>query len=237
MENKNTGSTAPPSKIPGELYDRFTMNRRVEPEYRYFDGTSEPQIKWTKANVQRKVEKAERRKEMGYPNTVPRVMEAFEKYPVRAMSVLIVGSRQPAYEACVIAAGGQPVTVDYRPVVCDDDRIETAEISDIGNRQFHAAFSLSSIEHSGLGRYGDELDPDGDIKAVRWTMRHLVSGGLFYLSVPTSEEDKLVFNGHRIYGGLRLPFLLSPGETIDIIDPESWLPIYVLKNTEEEHKE
>ena len=32
--------------------------------------------------------------------------------------------------------------------------------------QFEAVFTYSSVEHSGLGRYGDSLNPWGDIIAV-----------------------------------------------------------------------
>jgi Caenorhabditis protein of unknown function, DUF268 len=32
---------------------------------------------------------------------------------------------------------------------------------------FDAGFSISSFEHDGLGMYGDPLDPDGDLKAMR----------------------------------------------------------------------
>lgn len=34
------------------------------------------------------------------------------------------------------------------------------------SNKFDAIASFSSLEHIGLGRYSDELDPDGDFKEV-----------------------------------------------------------------------
>ena len=34
-----------------------------------------------------------------------------------------------------------------------------------GDQQYDCVASFSSVEHSGLGRYGDELNPFGDLQA------------------------------------------------------------------------
>jgi SAM-dependent methyltransferase len=54
------------------------------------------------------------------------------------------------------------------------------------------------IEHIGLGRYGDTLDPAGDEKAVQEIVRVLAPGGTFLLVVPVGAS-RIAFNGHRIY--------------------------------------
>ena len=38
---------------------------------------------------------------------------------------------------------------------------------------FDSVVSFSSIEHSGLGRYGDPLDPDGDLKTMQVIHKNL----------------------------------------------------------------
>ncbi len=38
---------------------------------------------------------------------------------------------------------------------------------------FDMALSISSFDHDGLGRYGDPLDPVGDLKAMRTFFFHL----------------------------------------------------------------
>lgn len=57
---------------------------------------------------------------------------------------------------------------------------------------------LHALEHFGLGRYGDEIDPIGWEKALFEMCRILAPGGILYLSVPVGEE-RVEFNGQRIF--------------------------------------
>lgn len=59
--------------------------------------------------------------------------------------------------------------------------------------------SICVIEHIGLGRYGDELDPFGSEKAARELVRVLASGGDLYISVPVDNENRIYFNAHRAF--------------------------------------
>ncbi len=43
---------------------------------------------------------------------------------------------------------------------------------------FDLVLSISSFEHDGLGRYGDPLNPDGDMTAMRNTRRLLKQGAV-----------------------------------------------------------
>jgi len=54
------------------------------------------------------------------------------------------------------------------------------------------------VEHCGLGRYGDPLDPDGDLKAMRELQRVLAPGGQLLFVVPVGKPE-IVFNAHKIY--------------------------------------
>lgn len=54
------------------------------------------------------------------------------------------------------------------------------------------------VEHIGLGRYGDSLDPDGDLKAISELKRVLSVGGNLLFVVPVGTP-KIMFNAHRIY--------------------------------------
>lgn len=77
------------------------------------------------------------------------------------------------------------------------------------------------VEHVGLGRYGDALDPDGDVKAMNELKRVLAEQGQLLLVVPVGQP-RLQFNAHRIYAydqildhysGLRLKeFALIPDD-------------------------
>lgn len=54
------------------------------------------------------------------------------------------------------------------------------------------------IEHIGLGRYGDPIDSEGDLKAIRELKRVLSSKGDLIFVVPLGSP-KIQFNAHRIY--------------------------------------
>lgn len=54
------------------------------------------------------------------------------------------------------------------------------------------------VEHIGLGRYGDPIDPDGDIKAINELKRVLAINGSLLFVVPVGKP-KIQFNAHRIY--------------------------------------
>ncbi len=54
------------------------------------------------------------------------------------------------------------------------------------------------VEHVGLGRYGDTLDSDGDLKAMLELKRVLAQGGHLLFVVPMGKPV-IHFNGHRVY--------------------------------------
>lgn len=57
---------------------------------------------------------------------------------------------------------------------------------------------LHAIEHFGLGRYGDRLDPNGHIVGIQNMIRMLEENGTFYISFPISQNPRVVFNAHRV---------------------------------------
>lgn len=91
---------------------------------------------------------------------------------------------------------------DYRPADLYLSNL-TSESADLTALPF-ADNSLSSlscmhtIEHIGLGRYGDPIDPEGDLKSIKELIRVLARGGNLIFVVPIGKP-KMVFNAHRIY--------------------------------------
>lgn len=57
---------------------------------------------------------------------------------------------------------------------------------------------LHVLEHIGLGRYGDPLDPLGTQKGASELVRVLAEGGELYVSLPVGRP-RLCFNAHRIH--------------------------------------
>lgn len=58
---------------------------------------------------------------------------------------------------------------------------------------------LNTLEHFGLGRYNDPLDPNGHIKGFHNLVSILKIKGTMYVSIPVSMKPKLHFNSHRIF--------------------------------------
>jgi len=71
---------------------------------------------------------------------------------------------------------------------------------------------LHTIEHFGLGRYGDSIDPDGHLKGFQNLVDLLEPGGTLYISFPIGKEDAVHFNAHRVFHPLSiLDWPLSDG--------------------------
>lgn len=57
---------------------------------------------------------------------------------------------------------------------------------------------MHTLEHIGLGRYGDNLDPDGDLKSASELSRVLSKDGNLLIVVPVGKP-RILFNAHRVY--------------------------------------
>ncbi|HWE01120.1 MAG TPA: DUF268 domain-containing protein [Tepidisphaeraceae bacterium] len=91
---------------------------------------------------------------------------------------------------------------DFRPADLRLDNLTTAA-ADLTSLHFPdgSVDSLSCmhvVEHVGLGRYGDPLDPDGDRKAMSQLARVIAPGGSLLFVVPIGRP-LIRFNAHRIY--------------------------------------
>ena len=79
--------------------------------------------------------------------------------------------------------------------------------------------SLHAIEHFGLGRYGDPIDYNGHIKAIKNISDILVQGGRFYFSAPIGIQ-RIEFNAHRVFS---MNYLLEILTTDFIIESFSFI--------------
>ena len=103
---------------------------------------------------------------------------------------VVFGSTSPWYEALLLALGaGHVTTVEYNNLTYSHPDITTLLPSNLesGQCRFDAAFSLSSFDHDGLGRYGDPINPDGDIDAMETVRTVLNEQGLLFLTVPLGK--------------------------------------------------
>ncbi|HVY72534.1 MAG TPA: glycosyltransferase [Candidatus Paceibacterota bacterium] len=91
---------------------------------------------------------------------------------------------------------------DYRPAPLKLSNFESLH-ADLTALPFQdgSIASLScmhTIEHIGLGRYGDPLDPNGDRTAIAELIRVLAPGGNLLFVTPVGKP-RVRFNAHRIY--------------------------------------
>ena len=132
------------------------------------------------------------------------------------------------------------IYLEYRPLEISLNNLETrhADICKLSfpDNHLECLSCLSVLEHIGLGRYGDKINPEGDLLAISELKRVLAFSGSLLLVVPIGYEPKLQFNAHRIYSHFQIldyfselnliEFALIPGNRIDgniVIEPSEIL--------------
>jgi hypothetical protein len=113
-----------------------------------------------------------------------------------------------------------PVTmVDIRPIDLHLDNLsfKKGSILDLPfeDSSIQSLSSLCVVEHIGLGRYGDPIDPFGSEKAISELKRVLKPGGVLLFSVPVDCKNKVYFNAHRAF---TRDFILSLFEGYELLE-------------------
>jgi len=111
------------------------------------------------------------------------------------------------------------IMVDIRPLSLPMDSLKFCRGS-IGNLPFKNASvpsvsSLCVVEHVGLGRYGDPLDPNGSECAINELKRIIQPGGDLYISLNVDDSNRVYFNAHRAFQVDYLIKLFKPFEVIE----------------------
>mmetsp|Transcript_14351 Transcript_14351/g.16450 ORF Transcript_14351/g.16450 Transcript_14351/m.16450 type:complete len:235 (+) Transcript_14351:3-707(+) len=142
--------------------------------------------------------------------------------------ILVVGSEVPWVEAISLHLGAaHVVTLEYGKINNLHPQISTTTPDEFRKLYlsgelglFDVVVSYSSVEHSGLGRYGDALNPWGDLLAIAKVRCVTKESGYLVLAVPVGADyqDGIQFNAHRIYGKLRYPLLTANWLQIDAKD-------------------
>ena len=91
---------------------------------------------------------------------------------------------------------------DYRPADMKLSGLESA-FADLNKLPFEdnsqpSISCMHTVEHIGLGRYGDPLDATGDLKAIEELKRIVKSEGDLLFVTPVGQP-KIMFNGQRVY--------------------------------------
>ena len=114
-----------------------------------------------------------------------------------------IGSRLDGFIAHLLSFGRKVNLIDIRPL---DSQVEglfftkadATNLNGIADNSIESLSALCSLEHFGLGRYGDSIDPEACFKCFAAIGRKMKEGGNLYLSVPIGKEH-LEFNAHRIF--------------------------------------
>ncbi|KAI1715868.1 hypothetical protein Ddc_10786 [Ditylenchus destructor] len=178
---------------------------------------------WDRKFIEETVEQSRidinRNTDMRYRDSVS-VYHATKYYNISGQVGTVIGSLSPWVEIILLVNDVKHiVTVDYQKVVTTHPKISFLLAQDLAKghymyeNSFDFAVSFSSVEHSGLGRYGDPLDPFGDVKEIQKIRCMLKPGGLLFLGLPVGK-DTVGNNCHRIYGRLRLPFMFEGFELV-----------------------
>lgn len=110
--------------------------------------------------------------------------------------------------------------VDIRPLSLPVESLNFKEGSILDlpfdDNSIESLSSLCVVEHIGLGRYGDPLDPSGSEKAMCEIQRVLKSGGYCYFSVPIlGNTNTVFFNAHRSFSDNYIENCFSLCKVID----------------------
>jgi hypothetical protein len=206
------GMAAAPAEIPPDLWNAFTSNGQIPVTYWYFDDSTNEEKTISKELLDLFAQKAKHR-EWSYNGELDTfVFAALDRLAgeLNGKEVCVMGSFLAWYEGILLSYGARPVVIDYFPIVSPDPRVTylTKELFWKNPRKFDLILSISHTDHQGLGRYGESVDPDGDLKEMASFKQMLNPGGKLLLAVPIGP-DALVWNAHRIYGWKRLPILLK----------------------------
>lgn len=91
---------------------------------------------------------------------------------------------------------------DYRPANLNLSSLKTgsADLTKLffEDNSIESISCMHTIEHIGLGRYGDPIDPNGDLKAIAELQRVVKINGHLLLVTPVGSP-RILFNAHRIY--------------------------------------
>ena len=241
LNELDEGDKALPFPIPAELEPFFSMNGviPVQNVKRYKGDMDMPKIDVSKFNVKFggrgthmwSLDELDRgvsllmHGELKGENGVEETNRVFDKIKTQGglkdKTVLIVGSESSWLPTIALAAGASHIViVEYLPIKCMHPHIKTMTPDRFRNEYlegklplFDAVLAYSSLDHTGLGRYGEILNPWGDITTLARCWCATRDDGMLILALPTGP-DELKYNEHRIYGNLRWPLVTA-----------NWLPL------------
>lgn len=164
------------------------------------------------------------------PNTcgpfynTPVCAEAMTKHvdKIKDKKGLVIGTMDPWAEAWLLKMGAASVTtLEYHRIESHVPNLYSLHPSEVKavydkGELFDFIFSFSSLEHNGLGKWGDPINPYGDLEDYGRCHCLLKDNGYMFLGIPVGR-DEVVWNAHRIYGRYRLSLVLKNWKVVDFV--------------------
>lgn len=127
---------------------------------------------------------------------------------------------------------------DYRPAKLILNNLDTKKCDlmamPFADNSVESLSCMHTVEHVGLGRYGDTMDPSGDIKAISELKRILAPGGSLLFVVPIGIP-KIEFNAHRIYSYAQIIEYFSDVELKEFsLIPDNAFDVGIISNASSE---
>jgi 2-polyprenyl-3-methyl-5-hydroxy-6-metoxy-1,4-benzoquinol methylase len=139
-------------------------------------------------------------------------------YQSRHIEILDVGAAESLLSYELASFNYSVTAIDIRPIALFHPNLKFVK-TDICNpvlppASFDCIIALSTLEHIGLGWYGDETGENYDVKAVQQISLLLKSEGSFILTVPYGK--KALTPVHRIYNQESLQKLIQDFRIVQI---------------------
>jgi SAM-dependent methyltransferase len=152
-------------------------------------------------------------------------------YAARPARHVDVGSRIDGFVAHILCFMPAEV-VDIRPLESEISGLsfiqeDATHLTGYADNSVESVSSLHAVEHFGLGRYGDIINPNACFSAMKALQRVLRPGGHLYFSVPLGAK-RVQFNSQRIFDSdtvlktfdeLRLISFAAVDDTNRFVDP------------------
>jgi len=146
------------------------------------------------------------------------LLENENNISLKNKNILIIGSNEPWLEAIMLNFDVSNITtIDYNKLSYMNDKIKTFSKIDFNTfyningsyiNSYDYIFALRAFDHSGLGRYNDDIDYNGDINSINLAKLMLKDNGILFVTIPIGK-DLLIWNLQRRYGIIRLPKLFN----------------------------
>ncbi|HAP19660.1 MAG TPA: hypothetical protein DCR27_00100 [Lachnospiraceae bacterium] len=114
-----------------------------------------------------------------------------------------IGSRIDGFVGHISCFVKKVVLIDVRPLDKEIPNVtywcmDATRLENMEDESISSISSLCALEHFGLGRYGDTINPEGCFEAFQSIQRVLKKGGKAYIAVPIGKEH-VEFDAHRIF--------------------------------------